>query len=113
AGTFTGTVRWCLSRPLPRHLGHGSVMMRPSPRHFGHAVILVKRPKTLDLTCLIWPLPLQAEQRSGEVPVLLRVPWHSVQYSFRTTVTSFSQPKAASSSVRLTFTCRVVPFSGA
>jgi len=38
-------------------------MIRPSPRHFGQAVTLVKRPKTLDFTCLICPLPLQAEQR--------------------------------------------------
>ena len=34
----------CVTRPLPRHVGHGFVMIRPAPRHWPQVRATVKKP---------------------------------------------------------------------
>ena len=43
------------------------------------------------------PVPWQSGHTSGDVPGAQPLPWQVSQASYRSTVTSFSQPKAASS----------------
>ena len=47
-------------------------------------------------TCTV-PVPWQSGQTSGVVPGAQPLPWQVSQFSYRSTVTAFSQPKAASS----------------
>ena len=47
------------------------------------------------------PVPRQSGQISGVVPSAHPLPWQLAQVSIRSTVTAFSQPKAASSKLRI------------
>ena len=59
------------------------------------------------------PVPLQSGQTSGVVPGAQPVPLQSAHFSTRPTVTSFLQPKAASSKEMFTLARRFSPRRGA
>ena len=72
-------------------------MILPLPRHFWHGPVDWAMPKGVRWVVRTVPLPRQSGQVSAVVPGAQPVPLQSGQVSMRGAVTSFSQPKAASS----------------
>ena len=64
AGIFTVIFRSLLTRPAPRQLLQGLVIVLPVPRHCGHVRATVKKP------CCVrtWPWPRQRLQTAGDEP---------------------------------------------
>ena len=74
---------WWIIRPLPPHLGQGEEVANTP-------MGVCRRTWTV-------PVPWQSGHTSGDVPGAQPLPWQVSQVSYRSTVTAFSQPKAASS----------------
>ena len=88
-------------------------MILPVPRHFEHGAVDCAMPKGVRWVVRTVPLPLQSGQTSGVVPGAQPVPLQSAHFSTRPTVTSFLQPKAASSKDMFTLARRLSPRRGA
>ena len=64
AGILTDKVLFCLVRPAPWQVGHGSLTILPLPWHFGQVCCTEKKP-----CCMrTWPCPPQVVQLTGCVP---------------------------------------------
>src|SRR5712664_1809241 len=98
-----------LTRPSPRHVGHGSATTVPSPAHVGHEDTVRSWPNS-DCTCRrTSPLPPQVPQVLAFVPGLAPLPPHVAQGSSVLRRTDFVVPVATSSSVRRRVTFRSGP----
>ena len=100
AGTFTWTFFCRRTPPLPPQALHFWWMIFPSPRQLGQTVEVDMVPKTVRCCTRTWPVPWHSGQTSAVVPGSQPVPPQTSQLSTCWMVTSFSQPKAASSRVR-------------
>lgn len=95
--------------PLPPQSLQGDLMILPLPPQRGQGPVVAKTPIGVCRRCWTWPLPPQLEQVSGLVPGAAPLPWQVSHCSTRSRVTSFSQPKAASSKVMLSPMRRLSP----
>ena len=77
-------------------------MMRPSPPHCWQVLYWMVCPKKPLLTLLTWPLPLQEGQVLMSASLRAPLPLQLEQGTWRSMVTSLTQPLAISSSVRVT-----------
>ena len=84
-------------------------MILPRPPHFGQVVVVAKTPMGVCRRCCTCPLPPHWVQTSGVVPASQPLPLQVGHWSTRSTVTSFSQPKAASSKDTVTPTRMLSP----
>ena len=71
-------------------------MILPVPRHFWQGPWLCMTPKGVRWAWVTVPVPWQSGHTSGVVPWAQPLPLQVGQGSLRSTVTDFSQPKAAS-----------------
>ena len=71
-------------------------MILPVPRHFWQGPWLCMTPKGVRWAWVTVPVPWQSGHTSGVVPWAQPLPLQVGQDSLRSTVTDFSQPKAAS-----------------
>ena len=94
AGILTDKVLFCLTRPAPVQVGHGSLIILPLPWHLGHVCCTEKKP------CCIrtWPCPPQVEQVVGCVPGRAPEPLQVSQLACTGILILVSVPLAASSS---------------
>ena len=102
-------VRRLRMRPLPWQSGQGWWMILPVPRHFWQGPWLCMTPKGVRWAWVTVPVPRQSGHTSGVVPWAQPLPLQVGQDSLRSTVTDFSQPKAASVTggfVALALACR-------
>ena len=74
-------------------------MMRPLPPQRWHGPVDANTPSGVCLRVWTVPLPWHSGQVSGELPGSQPLPLQVSQATYRSTVTAFSQPKAASSKV--------------
>ena len=88
-------------------------MILPVPRHFWHGPVDCAMPKGVRCVVRTVPLPLQSGQTSGVVPGAQPLPLQTSHGSTRAIVTSFLQPKAASSKLMLTVARMFSPRRGA
>ena len=79
AGTFTVTVRFLRTRPVPPQEEHLSVITLPVPPQVGQVRTVVIQPAEER----IWPVPLQAEQVLALVPGFAPEPEQVSQSSLR------------------------------
>ena len=84
----------------------------PSPRQLGQTVEVDMVPNTVRCWTRTWPLPWHSGQISAVVPGSQPVPPQTSQASTCWMFTSFSQPKAASSRVRVRLVRTVLPWPG-
>ena len=99
--------------PAPLQVLQGWWMILPVPRHLGQVVVVEKAKPPPPRWMRTVPLPWQSGQISAVVPGAQPLPLHTSHCSVRETVTSFSQPKAASSKEMVTPARTVSPFWGA
>ena len=98
---------------MPRQVGHGWWIILPVPLHFEHGAVDCAMPNGVRCVVRTLPVPLQSGQTSGVVPGAQPLPLQSGHCSTRPTVTSFLQPKAASSKLTLSWTRMLSPLRGA
>ena len=84
-------------------------MMRPVPPHLRQGLLEANTPMGVWRRVCTTPLPWQSEQTSGVVPGAQPLPLQVAHCSMRSTVSSFSQPKAASVKLRDTLTRMLSP----
>ncbi len=101
AGTSTDTVRVRRTRPVPRHVSHGSLTMVPWPRHTVQVLVRMNCPKPPRLeTSRMRPLPWHCGHCSRPVPALAPLPEQASQTASAATSTSLVTPNTASANVR-------------
>ena len=67
-----------MTRPSPRHVGHGVTTTWPSPPQRGHGRVVTIWPSRLWRTRCTWPEPLQSAHVTGWVPAPAPLPPQSV-----------------------------------
>ena len=95
--------------PVPPQLLQGEEMVLPLPPHRGQGPVVANTPMGVCRRCWTAPEPPQLEQVSGLVPGAAPEPLQSGHCSTRSRVTSFSQPKAASSKAMVSPVRRLSP----
>ena len=100
AGTSTGTVRVLRTRPVPRHVSHGSLTMVPWPRQTLQVLVRMNWPNPPRLeTSRMRPLPWHCGHCSRPVPALAPLPEQVSHAASAVTSTSLVTPKTASAKV--------------
>ena len=100
-GTSTWYVCSAVTRPSPRHVGHGVTTTWPRPPQRGHGPLVTIWPSRLWRTRCTWPDPLQSAHVTGSVPAPAPDPPQSPQRCGSFSVTGIVAPKIACSNVEV------------